>query len=48
MKEKWKEYFKGKNAGVSFGITLAVLVLCLFALSRFILFAEARQGVVLG
>jgi hypothetical protein len=47
MKEKWKEYFKGKNAGVIFGITLAVLILCLFVLSRFILFAEARQGVVL-
>jgi hypothetical protein len=47
MKEKWKEYFDGKNAGVTFGVTLAVLIQCLFLLSRFILFAEARQGVVL-
>jgi hypothetical protein len=47
MKEKWKEYFKEKNAGVTFGITLAVLILSLYVLSRFILFAEARQGVVL-
>jgi hypothetical protein len=47
MTAKWKEYFDGKNAGMIFGITLAVLVICLFVLSRFILYAEARQGVVL-
>jgi len=47
MKEKWKEYFKEKNAGVKFGITLAATVLCLYLLSRFIVFVEARKGVVL-
>jgi hypothetical protein len=47
MKEKWKEYFKGRYAGVKFGVTLAATVLCLFTLSKFIVFIEARKGVVL-
>ncbi len=47
MKERWKEYFKEKNAGVKFVITLVVLVLCLYSLSRFIVFVETRQGAVL-
>lgn len=47
MKERWEEYFKEKNAGVKFVITLVILVLCLYSLSRFIVFVETRQGAVL-
>jgi hypothetical protein len=47
MKNKWKEYFKQENAGVLFFATIIILIVCLFSLSRFIVFVESRPGVVL-
>lgn len=47
MKEKWKEYFKEKNSAITLAVTIIVLLLCLYSLSRFIVFVETRQGVVL-
>lgn len=47
MKEKWKEYFKNRNSALTLAVTIMVLLLCLYSLSRFIVFVETRQGVVL-
>lgn len=47
MKERWKEYFKQRNAGAILIITVVILVICVYLLSRFLIWVEERQGVIL-
>lgn len=47
MKERWNEYFKQKNAGVILIITVVILVVCVYTLSRFLINVEERAGVIL-
>lgn len=47
IKENWKLFFKKRNNVRLFVRTLIVLVICVFSLSRFLIFAESRDGAVL-
>lgn len=47
MKERWNEYFRKKNSGVILLITVVTLVVCVYTLSRFLLYVEGRAGVTL-
>lgn len=47
MKDNWKIFFRKENSVRLFVWTLIVLVVCVFSLSRFLIFAESRDGAVL-
>lgn len=47
IKENWKIFFKKRNNVRLLVWTLIVLVICVFSLSRFLIFAESRDGAVL-
>ena len=47
MINNWKLFFKEKHAVQRLVITFVLLVLTVFSLSRFIIFVESRQGVIL-
>ncbi len=47
MKDNWKIFFRKENSVRLFVWTLLVLVVCVFSLSRFLIFAESRDGAVL-
>jgi hypothetical protein len=47
INESWKEFFDEKHAFPQFILTVIFLSAVVFSLSRFIIFVESRQGVVL-
>jgi len=47
MKDNWKIFFRKENSVRLYVWTLLVLVVCVFSLSRFLIFAESRDGAVL-
>ncbi|TRZ52002.1 hypothetical protein D4R99_03520 [bacterium] len=47
ISESWEEFFGGKHSYTQFILTVVFLVAIVFSLSRFIIFVESRQGVVL-
>lgn len=47
MKENWKSFINKKNSKIIIILSLILLAAALFSISKFIVFVEARDGVVL-
>ncbi len=47
MSEPWRKFFERKNSLLEFSVSILLLVIVLFALSRFLKFVELRNGVIL-